>query len=237
MTRLVQLGHTIALITWLSFASPISTPAQEGPSGGGHPAADKPAAKKPVTKSTTRKSTPAQQSTGGSVDRIDGKWWTVGNDFGQSQVVFTQNGNNIVGAITYSDGRTGQLTGTLINKKLTYTWSNSTDEAGSGWLELSWTNFLGGTWRGRQVRDGSWAMRRIEGNWCFSGSRTRIRKVTHDAAGHLSLVTEDGTQEEGRLEGPYLFLTGDFGELKGDINYKGTRVDFANGMFWTWCGR
>jgi hypothetical protein len=31
-----------------------------------------------------------------TLDRIDGKWWTTGNDFGPSEVELTQNGSNIL---------------------------------------------------------------------------------------------------------------------------------------------
>src|SRR5437588_339132 len=110
---------------------------QEGPSGG-RVTPEKPAAKKTVTKirtTTAKVSKPPAQSSTGPGEKVDGKWWTTGNDFGQSQVVFTQTGNNVTGTITYSDGRTGNLSGTLAGKRLNYTWSNSAGDAGSGWLE------------------------------------------------------------------------------------------------------
>jgi hypothetical protein len=39
------------------------------------------------------------------------------------------------------------------------------------------------------------------------------------------------------MEGPYLFLDLDGQSLKGNMFYKGNRIDFVNGAFWTWCGR
>jgi hypothetical protein len=39
------------------------------------------------------------------------------------------------------------------------------------------------------------------------------------------------------MEGPYLFLDLDGQSIKGDMFYKGNRINFANGAFWTWCGR
>lgn len=43
-----------------------------------------------------------------TLDRIDGKWWTTRNGFGDSEVVFSQNGSQIKGVIRYADGRTGK---------------------------------------------------------------------------------------------------------------------------------
>jgi hypothetical protein len=39
------------------------------------------------------------------------------------------------------------------------------------------------------------------------------------------------------MDGPWLFLDLDGQSLKGEIYYKANRVNFANGFFWTWCGR
>jgi len=171
------------------------------------------------------------------VDRIDGKWWTTGNGFGDSEVIFTQDGSRVSGVINWADGRTGSVTGTMANKRLTFNWSDSTGNGGSGWLELSWANFLGGPWHNQRVRDGSWTMNRIAGKWCLGGKRDRIRTVTHNANGKITIVTEDGTEDEGHMEGPWLYLDSEYGPIKGDMFYKGNRVDFANGQFWTWCGR
>ena len=51
------------------------------------------------------------------------------------------------------------------------------------------------------------------------------------------MITEDGSGESGRLEGPWIHLHGDFGDIKGEMDYKGTRVNWSTGFFWTWCGR
>jgi len=170
---------------------------------------------------------------------IDGKWWTSGNDFGASEVEFTQNaGGSVTGIISYSAGGTGYLTGTIVGKRLQFTFSDSSGREGSGWLELSWNNFLGGPWRNARVRDGSWTLMRVEGNWCFGGSRNRIRNVTHNVRGDLFVTTEDGTRNGGRLEGPWIFMTSDDGvTIKGDFDFRGNRVNWSTGFFWTWCGR
>src|SRR5690349_12475939 len=42
---------------------------------------------------------------------IDGKWWTSGNDFGASEVIFTQQGPRVSGEIHYADGGTGTVNG------------------------------------------------------------------------------------------------------------------------------
>lgn len=153
-------------------------------------------------------------------------------------MVFSQAGSNVSGQITYADGRTGTLTGVFTGKRFNYTWTNSAGDHGTGWLEQSWSNFLGGPWRGQRTTNGSWTLNRIEGNWCFGGSRTRIRKVTHNARGALRLVTEDGEIEEGHLEGPYVILEDEGLSVKGELYYKANRVDFsATGTYWTWCGR
>src|SRR5688572_8514888 len=64
---------------------------------------------KPATPSSSRRTAPAS---------IDGKWWTSGNDFGASEVVFTQSGASVTGTIQYSDGATGTVTGTMVGKRL-----------------------------------------------------------------------------------------------------------------------
>ncbi|MFN2511059.1 MAG: hypothetical protein ABR568_06385 [Pyrinomonadaceae bacterium] len=196
-------------------------------------------AKTPVrnTPTVTPENTRRPTSTTAAVDRIDGKWWTTGNGFGDSEVVFTQNGPQVTGTIRYADGRNGTLTGTLVGKRLNHTWTNSSGDGGSGWLELSWTNFLGGPWRNQRVRDGSWTLNRIEGKWCFGGRRDRIRTVTHDARGRILLVSEDGTRDEGRLQGPRIFLDSEYGSIEGTMYFKANRIDWSTGFFWTWCGR
>src|SRR5689334_7844780 len=67
---------------------------------------------KPATKSTTTKPSTPKPATNtrstanrGAIASLDGKWWTSGNDFGDSEVVLTQNGTNVTGEIHYSDGR------------------------------------------------------------------------------------------------------------------------------------
>jgi hypothetical protein len=168
---------------------------------------------------------------------IDGKWWTSGNGFGDSEVVFTQNGASVSGVIRYADGRTGTVNGTMVGKRLQMSWSNSSGDGGTGWLELSWNNFLGGAWRNQTVRDGSWTLMRVEGLWCFGGSRNRIRTVTHNARGDLFMVTEDGSRDGGHMEGPWLFLESDGMTIKGEMDFRSTRVNWSTGFFWTWCGR
>jgi hypothetical protein len=168
---------------------------------------------------------------------IDGKWWTSGNGFGDSEVVFTQNGSQVSGIIRYADGRTGTVTGTMVGKRLQHTWMNSTGDGGTGWLELSWNNFLGGPWRNKSVRDGSWTLMRVEGKWCFGGSRQRIRTVTHNARGELFMVAEDGSRDGGYLDGPWIYLESDGMRIKGEMDFRSTRVNWSTGFYWTWCGR
>ena len=169
---------------------------------------------------------------------IDGKWWTSGNDFGASEVVFTQSGASVTGTIQYAGGGTGTVTGTMVGKRLQFTFADANGRTGSGWLELSWNNFLGGPWRNPRVRDGSWTLMRVEGKWCFGGSRNRIRTATHNARGDLLVITEDGTRNGGRLEGPWIFMTSDDGvTIKGDFDFRGNRITWSTGFFWTWCGR
>lgn len=181
---------------------------------------------KSVSRSTT--TTPAS---------IDGKWWTSGNGFGDSEVLFTQNGSQVSGVIRYADGRTGTVNGTMVGKRLQHTWANSSGDGGTGWLELSWNNFLGGPWHNQRVRDGSWTLMRVEGKWCFGGSRTRIRTVTHNARGEISLVDEYGERDGGYLEGPWIYLESDGMRIKGEMDFRSNRVNWSTGFFWTWCGR
>lgn len=185
----------------------------------------------------TPKVTTKTGSTSGAIASIDGKWWTSGNGFGDSEVVFTQNGSNVSGVIRYADGRTGTVNGTMVGKRLQHSWTNSSGEGGTGWLELSWNNFLGGPWHNQKVRDGSWTLMRIEGKWCFGGSRNRIRTVTHNARGEVLSITEDGTRDGGRLEGPWIYLESDMMTIKGDMDFRANRLNWSTGFFWTWCGR
>jgi hypothetical protein len=220
----------------------IQTPAQQGGGKATDPAlkpATKTTTKPATTATTTPKSKPTRPaSTRGPAASIDGKWWTSGNDFGDSEVVFTQNGSAVTGQIHYADGRTGTITGTMTGKRLQHTWSNSAGQTGSGWLELSWNNFLGGPWHNQTIKDGSWTLMRVEGKWCFGGSRTRIRTVTHDARGEMLTITEDGTRDTGRIEGPWVYLTSDDGmTIKGEMDFRANRVNWSSGFFWTWCGR
>jgi hypothetical protein len=180
---------------------------------------------------------PKTGSNSNAIASLDGKWWTSGNDFGASEVTFTQNGSTVSGVIRYADGRTGTVNGRMVGKRLQHTWTNSSGESGSGWLELSWNNFLGGPWHNQKVRDGSWTLMRIEGKWCFGGSRTRIRTVSHNERGEVLSITEDGTQDTGRLDGPWLYLDSDGASIKGDMDFRANRMNWSSGFFWTWCGR
>src|ERR1051325_6117131 len=210
----------------------IQASAQQGGGKATDPAAT-PATKtstKPASSATTApKSKPTRSAaTRGPAASIDGKWWTSGNDFGDSEVVFTQSGSAVTGEIHYSDGRTGTITGTMVGKRLQHTWSNSAGQTGSGWLELSWNNFLGGSWHNQTVKNGSWTLMRVEGKWCFGGSRTRIRTVTHNARGEMMTITEDGTRDTGRIEGPWVYLTSDDGiTIKGEMDFHANRVNWS----------
>jgi len=177
------------------------------------------------------------QTPSAAMESLDGKWWTTGNDFGISEVFFGQKGNIVSGAIMYADGRTGTFSGVLTGKRINFTWTNSSGDGGSGWLEQSWNNFLGGSYRDKKGVSGSWTLGRVAGNWCFGGSRDRIRKVNHGSRGQLFYVTEDGGEEAGYLEGSSIILRSDLGDVKGTMDYKTNRVDFATRTFWTWCGR
>ncbi|MDX6498391.1 MAG: hypothetical protein QOG23_1651 [Blastocatellia bacterium] len=189
-------------------------------------------------KSVSKSATNARPSSNnGPSASLDGRWWTSGNDFGASEVVFTQNGSTVSGVIRYADGRTGAVNGTMVGKRLQHSWTNSSGESGAGWLELSWNNFLGGPWHNQKVRDGSWTLMRIEGKWCFGGSRSRVRTVTHNARGELFMTTEDGSQESGRLDGPWLYLESDGMTIKGDTDFRANRINWSSGFFWSWCGR
>ncbi len=194
-------------------------------------------AKSGATRATKNTSARSINSSATAAAAIEGKWWTTGNGFGDSEVVFTQTGPNVSGVIRYADGRTGRIEGTFTGKKLNHRWSDSKGNGGTGWLELSWNNFLGGPWRNQQERNGSWTLSRLEGKWCLGGSRSRVRTVTHDARGRLASIAEDGTPYEGRLEGPLIFLDSDMMTIEGKMNFRHNRVDWSSGFYWTWCGR
>jgi len=209
---------------------------------GGTTNTSKPGKPAPKTTSTSKPparppSTRATKQTNSAPASIDGKWWTSGNDFGPSEVIFTQDGLRVSGEIHYSDGGTGTVNGTVVGKRLQFTFSDSSGRSGSGWLEQSWNNFLGGPWHNAQVRDGSWTLTRVEGKWCFGGSRSRMRTVTHNARGEVTTTDEYGEPGGGYLEGPYIFLEADGMKIKGDFDFRGNRVNWSSGFFWTWCGR
>src|SRR6185503_6466530 len=230
--------RTLPLRLVIIFALAAVSAFAQGASGGRLPSTTTPKPKptpEPTDSASKVPKSRTLQST--STDRIDGKWLTTGNDFGTSEVVFTQNGSNVTGTITWADGRTGNLTGTFTAKRLRFTFTTSSGETASGWLELSWPQFLGGPWKSARVKDGSWTMSRIEGQWCLDGDRNRIRRVTHDANGRLTIMTEDGAQQTGYVDG-YLYLNSPNGPIKGDTLYpRRYRIEWANGTMWTWCGR
>jgi hypothetical protein len=245
MAHLVKTTSGLRLFAFAAFLMmAFVAPAAAQPSGGKTSEAPP---KSPTRTSTgTNEKTPAKTtpkvatktgSTSGAIASIDGKWWTSGNGFGDSEVVFTQNGANVTGGIRYADGRTGSVNGTMVGKRLQHSWTNSSGEGGSGWLELSWNNFLGGPWHNQKVRDGSWTLMRIEGKWCFGGSRSRIRTVTHNALGDVISIAEDGTQTSGRMDGPWIYLEADGMTIKGDMDFRVNRMNWSSGFFWSWCGR
>jgi hypothetical protein len=241
-----------AVTTALLVCAGVGVPGQsgnqnsQGPAGGktSDSAADKKVTKPATVRNPTPKpprsstpTTPPKANAGSpAVENINGKWWTTGNDFETSEVFFERNGTLVSGAIMYADGRTGTFSGVISGKRINYTWTNSSGDHGTGWLEQSWNNFLGGTYRNQKGASGSWILSRVAGDWCLGGSRARMRKVNHSSKGELFFVTEDGGEEAGHLEGPWIFLHGEFGDIKGSFNYKANRVEFATGAFWTWCG-
>lgn len=227
----ICVGALVALVNINAIAQPAG-----GKTTGGATTNAPSKPKTPTTKPASSSSRPTKP-TNSTPASIDGKWWTSGNGFGDSEVVFTQNGSSVSGVIRYADGRTGAVNGTMVGKRLQMSWSNSSGDGGTGWLELSWNNFLGGPWRNQTVRDGSWTLMRVEGLWCFGGSRSRIRTVTHNARGDLLMVTEDGSRDGGHMEGPWLFLESDGMTIKGDMDFRANRVAWSTGFFWTWCGR
>lgn len=200
--------------------------------------APKPEPSKSSNRSTTAPAArPPRQTTNSSPASIEGKWWTSGNDFGASEVIFTQDGSRVSGEIHYADGGTGTVTGTVTGKRVQFTFSDSSGRSGSGWLEQSWNLFLGGPWHNTRVRDGSWTMMRVEGKWCLGGSRSRLRTVTHNARGEVTETDEYGEQVDGNLDGPYLYLEADGMRIRGDMDFRANRMNWSSGFFWTWCGR
>jgi len=224
----------IAVFLMIAFAAHVSAQ----PSGGKTTTTTTTTADPKSTSRSPPKTTPkVSTKTSGAIASLDGKWWTSGNGFGDSEVVFTQNGANVTGVISYADGRTGSVNGRMAGKRLQHTWTNSSGDGGSGWLELSWNNFLGGPWHNQKVRDGSWTLMRIEGKWCFGGSRTRIRTVTHNARGEVISIAEDGSQTSGHMEGPWIYLESEGLTIKGDMDFRANRMNWSSGFYWNWCGR
>jgi hypothetical protein len=105
---------------------------------------------KSKTNSSTSKPKPTKPTTPASSSSkrpntapasIDGKWWTSGNDFGASEVVFTQSGASVTGTIQYSDGATGTVTGTMVGKRLQFTFADANGRTGSGWFGIELEQF------------------------------------------------------------------------------------------------
>jgi len=237
MNQLLYVIRVFSILALLAAAFSFTAFAQGEASGGTIPGSAKPKKGSDPSKSVKAPASKPAPNRATTVDRIDGKWWTTGNGFGDSEVVFTQNGADVTGVIKFADGRTGTINGRMANKRLQHTWSDSRGNSGVGWLELSWANFLGGAWHNDRVKDGSWTLNRIEGQWCLGGERSRIRRVTHDEKGYLTVRNEDGSGNDGHMEGPWLFLDSDGMSIKGSMFYKGNRVDWSSGAYWTWCGR
>src|SRR5438552_3895114 len=76
---------------------------------------------KSVSKGVTN---PRPASNNGQPASLNGKWWTSGNDFGASEVVFTQNGASVSGVIHYADGRTGTIKGAMDFRANRLNWSS-----------------------------------------------------------------------------------------------------------------
>src|SRR5258707_8737867 len=118
-----------AITTLMMFA--FASPAWAQPAGGKTSDTPKAPAKRSTgspakTPAKVPAKTPSSTRTGsnrGAIASIDGKWWTSGNDFGASEVVFTQNGSTVSGVIRYADGRTGAVNGTMIGKRLQHSWT------------------------------------------------------------------------------------------------------------------
>ena len=233
----------IALIILAAASASGQTPDQQKPFGGRLPEetpVKKVKTRSPATRSKSsagvRSSKSADAPPAGPVDSIDGKWWTSDSHFGTSQVFFTREGTSVTGVITYADGRTGEMNGSLAGRRINFSWASSSGDRGTGWLEQTWNNLLAGSYQNQGGKSGSWALSRINGNWCLGGSRNIIRQVTHNARGQVFFLSADSGQEVGHLAGPSIFLHGQFGNIKGTVSHKANRVDFTTGAFWTWCG-
>src|SRR5258707_164607 len=152
-----QFSSVLIFIAALLIVSAAQISVRAQPAGGRITNEPKPSTRTPAKTNPTPKSPPREtprtepRPTSGVLDRIDGKWWTTGNSFGDSEVIFTQDGSRVSGVINWADGRTGSVNGTLTGKRLQFTWTDSRGDGGSGWLELSWANFLGGPWHNQRV--------------------------------------------------------------------------------------
>ena len=113
-----------------------------------------------ATDTKTLTKTAATPKRPATLDRIDGKWWTTGNDFGPSEVELTQNGSDISGVIRWADGRSGTINGTLTGKRLHPPGqTRQAMEVLAGW-NLVGQIFSGGPRHNQRVKDGSWTLNR-----------------------------------------------------------------------------
>src|ERR1044071_7002317 len=134
-----KIPGSMILVIILFCAGQVSVQAQA--SGGKLPSdpatTTKPATKPTNTKRTpppnTKQRTPPKTAAGNATPaNIAGRWWTTGNGFGDSEVVFAQNTPEVSGVIKYADGRTGNVTGKMVGKRLQHSWTNSSGQGGTG---------------------------------------------------------------------------------------------------------
>src|SRR5262245_37345206 len=120
MTHRINPIVTALLVAVVSCLAQMSVQAQPG---GGKLKPEPTPANKTTPKTTPKPSAKETPRNTGALDRIDGKWWTTGNGFGDSEVIFSQDGSRISGVIHWGDGRTGTINGNLVGKRLQHTWS------------------------------------------------------------------------------------------------------------------
>ena len=175
---------------------------------------------KPATTSPKVTTTPKTGTSRGQAASIEGNGGPAETTLALQKSSSPKTDRRLPGEIRYADGRTGTLTGTMAGKRLQNTWTNSAGErerlAGAELEQLSRRSV-------EQSKSARWLVDddadRRQMVFVAAAAIAFAPSPTTRAARSLS-VTEDGTRNDGRLDGPWLYLdSGDGMTIKGEMDF------------------